>query len=397
MLCLRLTALSRYQGTGILALDFSRIARYDAVVPVFGLASLHVYWTASQRQRLGWFALAGLVAALASLSHLYGAFWLVVLAVLVVWNRQGWRALLATGAGFALAWLPYLAYVGQDLPDWKGQVAGYRPRFDLLNWQWYLDNLRREPERYRLLAVDGPRALLRPGLWATLLLLPLSLAGLARNAFARKDRAARALLTPAILIPLLFALLIQLKLVNYAIVVMPLLALTLAWGLTALWGRARSRGRWLRAGLVILLAAVVFEGGAMIAQMQRRAATTTPYPQFIARVHQLIPPGSRVLGLHRYWFGLSDLDYRSWYVPIVQAGETGAQPALPIDQALDAIAPDVILVDPRMRSYFTGPSNPQARVQPSDILAWMDRRGYREAATVDDPTYGLMQIYRRSP
>ena len=351
MLFLRLTVVSRYQGTGILALDFARIARYDAVVPVFGLASLHAYRTASLRRGLGWFGLAGFLAGLAGLSHLYGVFWLAVLVVLILWDRDGWRALLAVGLGFSLAWLPYLVYVLRDLPDWKGQTSGYAPRFDLLNPRWYLDNLVREPDRYRLFAHNGSRPWLRPGLWAMLLLLPLSLLGLARNAVARGDRAARILLTPTILLPLLFAVLITLKLVNYAVNVMPLLALTLAWGTVALWCWTSSmqEGRWIRAGLVILTAALVLEGAMMMGRLQQSAAKTTPYNQFIAEVRQSIPAGSRVLGLHTYWFGLSDLEYRSWAVPILQSDPSFWSPPKSLPQALDDIAPDTILIDTRIR------------------------------------------------
>ena len=395
MLFLRLTVVSRYQGTGILALDFSRIARYDAVVPVFGLASLHVYRTASLRRGLGWFCLAGFLAGLAGLSHLYGVFWLVVLAVLILWDRAGWRALVAVGLGFALAWLPYLAYVLHDLPDWKGQTSGYAPRFDLLNPRWYLDNLVREPDRYRLLAGRGPRSLLRPGLWAMLLLVPLSLLGLARNAVARRDRAARILLAPTIVLPLLFAVLITLKLVNYAVNVMPLLALTLAWGAVALWRGARSLrwGRWIRAGLVILTAALVLEGAMMMGRLQRSAAKTTPYSQFIAEVRQAIPAGSRVLGLHTYWFGLSDLEYRSWAVPIFQSDPALWLPPKSMSQALDDVAPDTILIDIRMRDYLAAAPRPRA-ADPQDALAWMAQRGFERVAQVDDPTYGRMEIYR---
>ena len=395
MLFLRLTVASRYQGTGILALDFARIARYDAVVPVFGLASLHAYRAASLRRSLGWFGLAGFLAGVAGLSHLYGIFWLAVLVVLILWDRDGWRALLAVSLGFGLAWLPYLIYVLRDLPDWKGQTSGYAPRFDLLNPRWYLDNLLREPDRYRLLAQSGSRPWLRPGLWALLLLLPLSLLGLARNAVARGDRAARILLTPTILLLLLFALLITLKLVNYAITVMPLLALTLAWGAVALWCWASSMQwqRWIRAGLVILTSALVLEGAIMMGRLQQSAAKTTPYSQFIAEVRQSIPAGSRVLGLHTYWFGLSDLEYRSWAVPIFQSDPTFGSPPKSLSQALDDVAPDTILIDPRMRGYLTALPRSRAAA-PQDALAWMAQRGFERVAKVDDPTYGLMEIYQ---
>ncbi|MGH2536249.1 MAG: glycosyltransferase family 39 protein, partial [Candidatus Promineifilaceae bacterium] len=64
------------QYTGIVLVDVARIARYDAAVPVFGLLSLHALWTAGERRGAAWYGLAGLLAALAGLSHLYGLFWL---------------------------------------------------------------------------------------------------------------------------------------------------------------------------------------------------------------------------------------------------------------------------------------------------------------------------------
>ncbi|MCB0231337.1 MAG: glycosyltransferase family 39 protein, partial [Anaerolineae bacterium] len=100
LLGLRLLATGRFQETGIPLFDFARIARYDMVVPVFGLAALHAYITAMHKKRLVWYGASGLLAALAGLSHLYGVFFLVVLLVLVAWNRDGWRALGMLVAGF---------------------------------------------------------------------------------------------------------------------------------------------------------------------------------------------------------------------------------------------------------------------------------------------------------
>jgi len=396
LLLTRFTALSHYQMTGILWFDFTRIARYDAVVPVFGLASLHTYLTASLRSRLGWYLLAGLLAGLATLSHLYGAFWLIVLISLVLWNRGGWRAAAAVLLGFALPWTPYLIYVLADLPDWTGQTRNYAPRFDLLNPQWYLDNLLHEVDRYQLgLTLTRWSGLLRPGVWLVLIGLPLALAGLGWRAIVRRDRAARVLFTPALLLPILFALLIQLKLANYAINVAPLAALVLAWGVVACWRWSRNRSQrvLLRAGIAVLLLAVAFEGTRQMARVEAIAGSMTPYHRFIAQVRQHIPDGSRVLGLHSYWLGLSDLDYRTWYVPIVQADLAYSHPSMPIGQALDSLAPDVILVDPRMRAYLDEPAARVGSADPGQITAWMASRGYQLDATVDDPTYGLMQIY----
>ncbi|HSN76949.1 MAG TPA: glycosyltransferase family 39 protein, partial [Anaerolineae bacterium] len=287
----RFTALSPYQMTGILWLDFTRIARYDAVVPVFGLASLHAYLTASLRSRPGWYLLAGLLAGLATLSHLYGVFWLVVLVSLVLWNRGGWRALAAVLLGFALPWTPYLIYVLGGLQDWAGQTRGYAPRFDLFNGRWYLDNLLREVNRYQLgLRLTSWPGMLRPGVWLTLIGLPMALAALGWKAAVRRDRTARVLFTPALLLPVLFALLIQLKLANYAINMASLAALALAWGAVTLWrwSRTLAQGVWLRAGIAALLLAVAFEGARQIAHVEAIAGSMTPYHRFIAQVRQHI-------------------------------------------------------------------------------------------------------------
>ena len=62
-------------------------------------------------------------------------------------------------------------------------------------------------------------------------------------------------------------------------------------------------------------------------------------------------------------------------------------------QALDDVAPDTILIDIRMRDYLTSPPRPNA-ADPQDALSWMAQRGFERIAQVDDPTYGLMEIYR---
>ena len=147
----------------------------------------------------------------------------------------------------------------------------------------------------------------------------------------------------------------------------------------------------MRIALAILLLGILAEGTGRLAALEASAATTTPYPDFIARVRAHISPGSRVLGLHRYWLGLHDLDYRSWFVPIVQTDPRYWNPPRPIGAALDDMRPDVILIDPRLREYFESPEAPSA-----EVLTWMARRGYQLTATVEDATYGLMEIYRRN-
>jgi 4-amino-4-deoxy-L-arabinose transferase-like glycosyltransferase len=240
LLGVRLTTLTPSQLSGILFLDIARIARYDMAVPVFGLAALHTYLSARARGGRLRYVVAGGLVGLSGLAHLYGLFWLPALTLIALWDgrgqpfrntlaRAGWLAL-----GCALPWLPYAAYVLGDLESWRGQTRAYADRFDLLNARWYLENVQREPLRYAPGLPPGLERLLRVGFWGALVALPLALGALIYRGL-RGDESARTLAVPALLFPLLFALLIRLKLMNYLVAFLPLWSLAVAWGGVALW------------------------------------------------------------------------------------------------------------------------------------------------------------------
>jgi 4-amino-4-deoxy-L-arabinose transferase-like glycosyltransferase len=391
LLLVRWTGTTYVQVTGIPFVDLARIARYDVVVPVFGLGSLLMYLSA--RDRGGWrYAAAGALAGLAGLAHVYGLFWVAALVGLVVWEGGSGdrRRAVAHVLGGAIApWLPYLAYVASDLPDWHAQVTGYANRFEVFDPRFYLNNLLEEPRRYGPgLGPPGVGWLLRPGVWTMLLLVPASLVGLIWRAVRRQDRAARAVAVPAILLPVLFALLLRLKLVNYTLTFLPLLAIAGAWGiLTAVQAlRRRPRRRPLLAVTTLLGLGLAFEGVARLATFQTSPAT--PYATFIGRVHQVIPAGARVVGLHNYWFGFEDTDYRSFVVPLAWLDPGG----LPLDQGLDRLAPDAVLLDDRVESFLS--YEPVAR---AGLDTWLAAHGARLVDQVDDPTYGRMQVYTVRP
>lgn len=377
--------------SGILFVDTARVARYDIAVPVFGLASLHAYLSARDRSSLRLYALAGLLAGLSGLSHLYGLFWLAALVVLALWEWAGSRALAALLVGCIVPWLPFLAWLLPGLSDWRGQMSFVEQRMRLLDFGWYVTNLRDEPSRY------GPgldfshwSGILRPGLWLTVVLLPVSLIALARRAIRHRDPDARVIVVPAVVLPALFALLLQHKLASYAVTLLPLAALVVAWGVVELWhwlGGFQHRAV-LRVVLLLALLGVGAEGVNRLRLIPEAAANTTPYQEFIDQVHGPIPPGTRTMGLHTYWFGLDDLEYRTWFVPLAQTNERYWQPPLTLDETLDRIAPEVILIDPQMRQHFA--SNPD---DDATVLAWMARHGFVETSSVDDPTYGRIEIF----
>ena len=114
----------------------------------------------------------------------------------------------------------------------------------------------------------------------------------------------------------------------------------------------------------------------------------TAVERFIAAVRESVPPGARILGLHTYWFGLQDFDYRSFLVPLNWADE-----GLPLDQGLARVAPDIVLVDARMRDYFYS-NSPDVVADRDRFYGWLEQHGGTVIGRVDDPTYGLMEVYR---
>jgi 4-amino-4-deoxy-L-arabinose transferase-like glycosyltransferase len=375
LVLVRWTGLTYVQLSGIPLVDLARIARYDPLVPVIGLCAMHVYLSARSTNKPMLYAASGILAGAAGLAHVYGLFWVPALLILAGWDRQ-WRCAGWLLGGAVLPWLPYAAYVLADLPDWRGQTAIYASRVELLNPRWYLDNLIQEYHRYGPgLGPPGVGWLLRPGFWLLLAALPLSLIGLGWRAVAGCDAAARTILVPCLLFPTLFAAFITLKLVNYTPIELPLFALAAAWGASAVWSRVKLRPLLAGAG-----AAVLIETGFAFGRLEQ--TSNTPYPVFISEVRQYVPSGARILGLHSYWLGLQDFDYRSFLVPLNWADE-----GLPLDEGLARVAPDVVLLDARMRDYFASvPDGARFR-------AWLAAHSGELIGRVDDPTYGLLEVY----
>ncbi|MFZ0546298.1 MAG: glycosyltransferase family 39 protein [Candidatus Promineifilaceae bacterium] len=427
LLFTRTSALTPSQYTGIVLVDFARIARYDIAVPAFALFAFLLYTFYEKKphaktpgrqdqknespitnhQSLFTFyfllftpyALIGLFTALASLSHLYGLFWFVAFFLLLLWHRVQRRQLAAFVVGFSLPWIIYLMYVLPGWPDWVGQTQDYAPRFALLNPGWYWQNIRNEVQRYG--AGLGVGSWFRPGFWTAAVVVPLSLIALGRQAL-RGNKAAQTLVVPGVLLPLLFALFIYLKLTNYMATLAPLFALVMAWGMMKLWkaGADASRHwyRW-RIGcfsltqllVICLLLLIGVEGVSRFIHLERAAATTTPYADYSAAIQSHIPQDGRILALHNYWFNFEDWDYRSWFVPILQSNPDYWHPPLSLEAALDGVDPTIILIDRRMRQLFEAdPETAEA------VFDWMTANGFEQTAAVEDATYGRMDIYLRT-
>ncbi len=267
----------------------------------------------------------------------------------------------------------------------------------MFNLRWYAANLVGELNRYH----PGLESWFRPGLLATILIFPASLVALTKRAW-RGDAAAQIIIIPTIVFPVLFALLIYLKLNNYLVTILPLWSLAAAWGVcqgvssqqsAVSSNKERAAHRSLLTAYFILLLGllVAVEGVGRITALHRAAATTTPYAEFAAALHAPIPPDSRILGLHNYWLGFEDTTYLSWVVPLTLAGATYEPFVQSISTSLTQFQPDFILIDRHMRDYFDVAT--EADPRPAAIQQWLRSNGYTIRHTVQDPTYGLIEIY----
>jgi 4-amino-4-deoxy-L-arabinose transferase-like glycosyltransferase len=468
------------EASGVPLLDLARIARYDIAVPPLVLATLLCFvWAETKDQRpktkiersslvLGlwclvfrhWrYLLAGALAGLATLAHVYGAFVLAPVAVLLLWRhaarvfRRPEPYLIAAGYGLAL--LPWALYILQDLPSYRGQMLPEAARFRLADPAFYLASLWNEPARYRRLFFDGAALALWPrlGIWVALFGLPLASVMLLRSAVRPKDEktkgpkdektkrsfglrslvfgpwslvfglwssrgqpasslkpqasvlADRLLFLTLPLLALLLALLVNLKFYNYILLLLPFVALNLAWLVVRLWQRATGwgrRGQAARLTLGVLLALLLAEGAAGVAHSLRRAAATSDYGAYTQRVAAVIPPGSRVLALHQFWFGVYShgYQYRSAALPTYFASaDFYPIGPVPADRALERIAPEYVLIDRFLA--------PELRLEePPDTVLDEPWRGFRRfleqhcaqpVARIDDRDYGALTILRVCP
>jgi 4-amino-4-deoxy-L-arabinose transferase-like glycosyltransferase len=397
MLTLRVTAGGI--GTGILLLDRARINRYDIAVPVFGLAALWAFNHAERVRGLAWYALTGLFTALASLSHLYGVFWLPVFAGLMIarHGRDAFRQKMIAPllVGFACPWLPWLAFVASGWSDYLGQLRLNSERFDVFNPSFYVDNVLHGDGPISLdWSVNALRALpfARAGTWTMLIGCPAAWATMLSVGRDRGGGAANVLAVAALAQTVMFVALLKVKTVSYMIALWPLWALLLAWFGVWLWDRRRPA---LRVALLALLALVTGEAAIRVGYAQNNAKQVSPYDWFESEVAGCIPSGALVLGLQHYWLGLRHYPYRSWLLPIYFAQPRTYHEPMDLDAALERVNPDVILVDRYIDDLMTKAASP---TDPNHALYvgfehFKARRRTTLTCVVRDRTYGTMQVH----
>ncbi len=389
-------------GSGIPVLDLARVVRFDIWVPVWVLAAcLCFFWANAGGARLR-YGFTGTLAGLATLTHIYGAFILVVFAVVLL-ATEGWRSLRRAplylmAGGWLLAVLPWAMYVLGDFTAYRGQMAKHGSLTDLLRPGYYLDNLLREPWRY-LAWLGG--SFRHPVLWPRLGIFLLA-AGVAvatvllwRQARAARRPADVFLLVSWPLLALLLAVLIHYKRYYYVLLLMPFLALQLAYAVQWLWSQTRRRPPLVRAVLGLLLAVAVIEGAAGVVQSWKSARGTTRYAVLSARLRDAIRPGASVLLAEPYWLALTDHDARSIQLAFLLSDVHYFPQAPPMAEVLRGLHPDYVVTEERLLDiYGRDPDQVSDNAQDwRELDAYLQQHCPIIAADLTTPDYGEVKVY----
>ena len=390
-------------GSGIPLLDLARVVRFDIWVPVWVLsACLCFFWALARGSRWG-YGLAGVLAGLAMLTHIYGAFILVVFGVVLL-VTDGWRALRRTplylmAGGWLVAVLPWALYVLGDLAAYRGQMAKHGSVADLLRPGYYLDNLLREP--WRWLAWLGG-SFRQPVLWPRLGIYLLA-AGVAvglvllwRRVRATRRPAEVFLLVAWPVLFLLLALLIHYKRYYYVLLLLPFLALQWAYAVRWLWDQKGWRPTLVRGVLAVLLLVALLEGVVGVSQSWQAARATTPYAALSARLRAAIRPGARVLLAEPYWLGLTDHEARSIQLAFLLSDAHYFSQPPAMAEVLRGLHPDYVVTEERLLDiYGRDPDQVSDNAQDwRELDAYLRQHCPIIAAELATPDYGEVKVYQ---
>ena len=347
-------------GSGIPLIDISRIARYDMLIPVFGLTAFLVWLRSGHR------FLCGLLIGLATLANVYGIFWLFALSFLssppfgltqstknffIFLRENGWFNGFSKQAplllGVAACLIPWTIIILSHSEQFAGQTSKHQGRFSLFSLSFYLNNLLKEVARYQ----PGPGLnlpLTQIGFWLLAIGVPAALVWLGHLALKHHHRPAIQLLIPCLTFILLFALLISKKKYSYLIAISPLYTVAIAWGIETV--RRRGQG-WVRATLLGGLGVLLVQGVWGIGMLHRTAAQRPAPATFFAELRPYLPTGAPVTGPPHYWFAAPEGNYRDFGVAFLRARPTIPHP-ISFESALTQMAPRIILLNPSVENWF---------------------------------------------
>lgn len=389
-------------GSGIPLIDFARVIRYDNLVPVFVLASCLAFLYGHQKsagsKRNWWFFTAGCAGGLATLSHIYGAFVMTVFVGLLLWQSRSraWLQLpiYVLVLGWCVALLPWLVYVLQDVPAYVGQMARHEGRFDILNPVFYANNLLLEYRRYAAWTGGFPEGLWLPrvGFWLMFGGVLGSWAVLWPRTKRAEHKFARFAMLTLPLLALQLALLLSLKRHIYTILILPFIAMQVAFLIVHVWRWTFREGvPTLRAGLALVLVLTLVESGLGITRSLQAARKTTRYEALTSAIAAAIPAHSSVLIAQPYWMGLADYETRSINLAFVKANE------VPMREALRELNPDYVVVE--RSAIDRSITDPRRSPDPRWTHLWslfaeyLEEECSQRVLAIPDPSYGIIDVY----
>jgi 4-amino-4-deoxy-L-arabinose transferase-like glycosyltransferase len=323
--------------TGLPLPELAANMRYDLAPVPFILGGVYLLLGGSTFRRA---AGAGALLGFAVLLQFYGAFMLPIAAAFLASEslpRKQRAKLIGVLAGAAaLVALPYALFIASAPDDFAGQAGTIDRRADFHQPSFYIDNLTREADRFiRPLAFkEVPRgadhALVdpqwlslqetvtrRPSAKAAVLLgLPLALGVMALRTVRERSRGDRLMLLCLGGLVAQYALFESTKFYIYWMPVVPFLCIGIAAFATSVL-RPPSRGvLHLAAAAATVLVLTVFLGEGSVARIGgiRAADGAMNYEKVSREIHQHVPPGSRVVGSTSLWWGLRDMDFRSYFL-----------------------------------------------------------------------------------
>jgi 4-amino-4-deoxy-L-arabinose transferase-like glycosyltransferase len=400
--------------SGIVLVDFGRLARYDVAVPFFGLIGMLLIlpWllrsaTDTPRLRL---AIAGACGGMATACHPMGLIWIatLIVACLIAARARGDRLhadrLMAAAAaaiapiswvllGVGVALLPWVLYAYAGWDDLMGQQRFFSHRLTLGDPWFYARNVLMEWRRY--ISIGRGLQFGIPGAW---LLVLCGMTGAAALVFGprRQDVRMRLILAALLTGFLMLTLGDREKFFFYLAALWPWIALTAAIGIMT---AVQSTRRIISIAAIALLTLGCLDGVRAEVDLARKAAARASYATIADRLAAHVPRDARVLALPTWWFALEARvrDYRSLTVPMFfldiddPTGRT-------FTERLDAIDADVVLFDQAMIDYIHGPRAKWAQGQGTrnpgaeDLERFVHTRSVRRV-DLTDPSYGRFEIY----
>lgn len=326
-----------YYGYGNALLEVARAGRYD--LPALTLIWLTIVGLDKLHHRPHWLTAfaVGIGSGLAALTQFFGLFVFPLVVAMWGWHNLpsdpktrslSYNIMLWISTGFLLTLLPYGLYLANHAADAASQTLVIKQnRAEFNQFNFYLDNLRREPYRYIWAGLSpqslslwpvslnrpfglGP-ALLLAGIWPSLIYLGYRL--------KRQRRVGdRIVLFGLVIFFALLTLLEATKAPIYSILFLPPLCIALAAGWVDLvhwWNSGKARhflAHWALAGLIIgipTLAIIEGMGGYWIDYQQ--AIREMGYLEAGREIKAYLAPNARILSAERWWWALHDHPYLS--------------------------------------------------------------------------------------